>query len=155
MGLVNWSPNDVTEDVSPVIDWGARCICLKVFQSVTLSDSEYLRPVGALLLEIFSVRDFSDVRVEREFAPLCPLDIAHTGLLFTTSAGSSSHFLSEAAAAIVCREIADSGKKVIDSVIDLTSSSEVMKSKFEQCCRNAVSTRKRCVRDVFFWIALL
>lgn len=53
MGLVNWSPNDVTEDVRPERDCRGLCSCLKGFQSVTLPDSEDLRPVGALLLKMF------------------------------------------------------------------------------------------------------
>ena len=153
MSIVKWEPNmtcDEEDENEMLRDWRGRCITTENFRDKILSNNETSHPSGAPLISLISQSNGSYLVNCLSF-PLCPMEEAFKGTMYTTSEDSEKNFIGQAAIILLkskyCGEVSS---ELCEKIFNYSVKSSQLLIRFQNACRQAISTRKNKCKELYF-----
>lgn len=109
-----------------------------------------MKKTGAPLLQVFSSPDSEGLKVEQAFFPLCPLEGARKGAMFTSDEQSTINFIGESILLEMHSTLQDVPSVTKKVALDVVSDSKILSIEFRKACKKALSARRRTVKDIYF-----
>lgn len=146
-----WAPNESADNVGLIRDWRGRAMSMEHFEAVKFPNKDYLRRIGAPLLQLGPEDESDNVEVLGAFVPLCPFEESRHGTMYTSTVVGVSNYICQAIISLINDSVREPVSTDVEkSVFKLASNNKILSNRFDYHCRQVMSTRKRSVKDVFF-----
>ncbi len=146
---IPWAPNMFEEKEDYVKDWRGRCIVDDNVEDKSIS-SNMTHSSGAPLLNV--IKDTDDrLVVDALCFPLCPMEQALSGTMFSTSLEAENNFIGQAALTLLTfKTNSEPSSELAEKIYNFSSKSVHLLTRFQHSCRQSISNKKNKAKDVYF-----
>ena len=135
IGSIPWSPNlcfSKEDEEYDIRDWRARSILLPNEEPRELESASETHPSGGPLVQF--VVNNGKLYANEVYVPLCPMEEAFNGSLYTSSADSMSNFIGQSVI-IVCRRVMEKkpSESLEEKIYQEAVNSDILLKRFKDC----------------------
>lgn len=145
-----WAPNDEVNKLQLVRDWRGRCVSYSEFQPFSIDINSDIRSLGSPLPHLYDGKMEQNIDVAGLYYPVCLMEEAQRGTLYTSSQISLKSFIAESVLLLVGQAGIECTSEMRTLTNQTCHESSVLCDAFDMACRKVMSARKRAIRDAYF-----